>query len=150
MMIDFLRALIESPGGRAAPGPDAGCAVAALLVEAARSDADYDGSERVVIERFLADMFGLDAAAARAMRAAGEAAQADAADLVRFTRVVKTELPPGERIRLIEALWSVVFSDGARDPYEDALLRKLAPLIAVSDRESAEARQRVMARLGLD
>jgi uncharacterized tellurite resistance protein B-like protein len=49
---------------------------------------------------------------------------------------------------LLEALWTVVLTDGERDPHEDALMRKLAPLIAVSDRESAEARRRVEAARG--
>lgn len=142
-MIDFLRSLLNAP---AAPSqaPDAVVAVAALLVEAARADADYTAAEAATIARFLAEMFGLDPGAAAAARNAGEAAQAGAADLVRFTRVVKTALAPSERVALMEALWRVVVSDDHRDPHEDALLRKLAPLIAVSDRESAEARRRVM------
>ncbi len=142
-MIDFLRSLLTAPAAPA-QAPDAVVAVAALLVEAARADADYTEAEAATIARFLAEMFGLDPVAAAQARAAGEAAQADAADLVRFTRVVKTALSPAERVALIEALWRVVVSDGHRDPHEDALLRKLAPLIAVSDRESAEARRRVM------
>ena len=145
-MIDFLRSLLAAPAAPA-QAPDAALAVAALLVEAARADADYTQAEAVTITRFLAEMFGLDPAAAAA-RAAGETAQANAADLVRFTRVVKTELAPHERVALIEALWRVVVSDGRRDPHEDALLRKLAPLIAVTDRESAEARRRVTGPAG--
>ena len=123
-------------------------AVAALLVELARSDADYTEAERGIVEHLLAGLFGLDAAGARKARLDGEAAQARAADLVRFTRVVKTQLSEADRIALMEGLWGVALSDGTRDPHEDALLRKLAPLIAVSDRDSAEARMRVLARAG--
>ena len=54
----------------------------------------------------------------------------------------------GVYVALIEALWRVVVSDGRRDPHEDALLRKLAPLIAITDRESAEARRRVTGPAG--
>lgn len=146
-MIDFLRSLLAAPAAPA-QAPDAAVAVAALLVEAARADAEYTQDEAATIARFLAEMFGLGPEQAAQARAAGEAAQEKAADLVRFTRVVKTELSPQERVALIEALWRVVVSDGHRDPHEDALLRKLAPLIAVSDRESAEARRRVMGPAG--
>jgi len=140
-MIEFLKSLIADPEPtREAPG--AMEAVAALLVECARVDADYTPDERRGIERFLAHMFALDAGAAAALRMKGEAAQAESADVVRFTRVVKTRLSETERADLMEALWRVVLSDGARDPHEDALLRKLAPLIAVTDHDSAAARRR--------
>ena len=146
-MIDAIRKFFEAPeAASVAEGPST--AVAALLVELARSDADYTAEEKRIVEHLLAGLFDLDPAAARAEREAGEAAQARSADLVRFTRVVKTQLPEADRIALIEGLWEVALSDGARDPHEDALLRKLAPLIAVSDRDSAEARRRVLARAG--
>ncbi|TVQ55640.1 MAG: TerB family tellurite resistance protein [Rhodobacteraceae bacterium] len=146
-MLDFLRTLLEGPP--AAAPIDARRAVAALLVEAAATDAPVDTDERDVIERFLREMFGVSPFEAATLRAEGEAAQAEAADVVRFTRVVKADLSEAERGVLLEALWSVVFSDGKRDPHEDALLRKLAPLIAVTDHDSAAARRRVTARLGL-
>ncbi len=146
-MLDFLKKLLEAPAGAPAPREPTE-AVAALMVEAARADGEFDAGERATIERFLGELFGLDAEAARAACAAGEAAQAEAADLVQFTRVVKTGLSDEERVALLEALWSVVFADGERDPHEDALMRKLAPLIAMTDRESAEARRRVLAAQG--
>jgi uncharacterized tellurite resistance protein B-like protein len=140
-MIDILRSLIAQPEPtRQEPGAIE--SVAALLVEAARADADYTDEERRGIERFLAHLFQLSPEEARGAREKGEAAQDGAADVVRFTRVVKTRLDERERAALIEALWRVVLSDGRRDPHEDALLRKLAPLIAVSDHDSAAARRR--------
>lgn len=144
-MIEFLRTLLASQAVPA-QAPQAPLAVAALLVEAARADADYTVEEAATVERFLVDMFGLGADDAARTRREGEAAQAGAADLVRFTRVVKTQLSEADRVALMEGLWSVALSDGTRDPHEDALLRKLAPLIAVTDRDSAEARMRALAR----
>jgi uncharacterized tellurite resistance protein B-like protein len=78
------------------------------------------------------------------LRAKGEAARRDAADVFRFTLAIKTALDEAERAALMEALWAVALADGARDPHEDALLRKLDPLIAVSDRDSVAARRRAM------
>lgn len=119
-------------------------AVAALLVEAAHVDGHYDAEERALVTALLGTMFGLDPAAAAALRDAGEVDQAAAPDLVRFTRVVKTRLSQADRRAVIEALWSVVLADGQRHPREDALLRRLAPLLGLSDHESAFARQRVI------
>ena len=44
---------------------------------------------------------------------------------------------------MIEALWDVVLADGERDDGEDALLRMVAPMLGLTDQESAMARQRV-------
>ena len=140
-MLDVLRSLFAAPAvGSAGVAPQ--LAAAALLVEAARADARYRAEEAAAIDRFLAHGFGLDAAGARAAREAGERAQRDAPDLVRFTRVLKTGLDHPARMALMTALWRVVLSDGERDPHEDALLRKLAPLLALTDHDSAEARRR--------
>ncbi len=54
-------------------------------------------------------MFGLDAAGADALRVRGEASQAEAADIVRFTRVIKAAMDEPQRIRLMEALWEVAW-----------------------------------------
>lgn len=144
-MIDVLKSLFRpSP---AAPEIAPELAVAVLLVEAARADGHYNDADRHAVDALLAEMFDLPAPAAT-LRAQAEAAQQGAADLVRFTRVVKTGLEHDQRIALIEALWRVVLVDHHRDPHEDALLRHLAPLLGLDDRESAEARLRVQARAG--
>lgn len=146
-MIDVLKALFApGPAPRDDVAPDV--AVAALLVEAARVDGVYDPAERRAVEALLASLFDLSPAEAQALRARGEAAQSEAPDIVRFTRVVKGAMEEDQRIALMEALWHVVLVDHDRDPHENALLRHLAPLLAVSDHDSANARQRVQARLG--
>jgi uncharacterized tellurite resistance protein B-like protein len=143
-MLDFLRNLL-APRADRADETEPAVAVAALLAEAAQADGAVDAAEAAAVERHLARLFGLDAAAAADLRARGEAARRASADLFRFTLVIKQALDEGERAALMEALWAVALADGARDPHEDALLRKLAPLIAVSDRDSAAARRRAAA-----
>ena len=144
-MIDALKSLF-SPGAAPRSEVPADVAVAALLVDAARADEVYKPEERHTVIALLEHMFGLELPEAERLCERGEAAQEGAADIVRFTRVVKFALDEVERVRLIEALWEIVLVDRERDPHEDALLRRLAPLIAVSDHDSAAARQRVLAR----
>ena len=123
-------------------------AVAALFVEAARADEAYDDKEKVLIDKSLAAKFSLSPEEAAALRKEGEAAQAEATDIQRFTRRAK-ELSKEEKVALIEKLWEIILSDGTRDPFEDTLVRRICGLIYVDDRVSGEARQRVEARLGL-
>lgn len=144
-MIDVLKSLFR-PGAGPRHDVPADIAVAALLVDAAKADDLYKPEERQAVVALLERIFGLELPEAERLCEAGEAAQAEAADIVRFTRVVKFALDEDERIRLMEALWEIVLIDRERDPDEDALLRRLAPLLAVSDHDSAGARQRVLAR----
>ena len=59
-------------------------------------------------------------------------------------------MPPEERVGILELLWEVVYADGTLHDYEASLLRRVAGLLYVSDRESGEARLRVMGRLGTE
>lgn len=142
MFADFLKRLTQP-----SPAPlsefDARLALAALLVRVARADNDYAPEEKARIDRILAARFNLDGAASAALRAEAEALEAEAPDTVRFTRAIKDAVAYEDRLGVIEALWSVVLADGARDDHEDALLRMVANLLGVNDRDSNLARQRV-------
>jgi len=149
-MIDLLRRLAGVGNDRPVAQADERVALAALLVEAAQTDGSYDPEEAERILRVLAARYGLPKAEAAALRAEGEAAQAAAVDLVRFTWAVKEAVPYEARTAVIEAVWEVVYADGVRDMYESALIRKLSGLLHIEDREAGLARQRVAARLGLE
>ena len=142
----MLNGLKKFFSGRPAPvereEADTPLAVAALLVEAARADEAYDDAERSLIEKALSKQFDLDAEKAAALRVKGEAAQAEAVDLHRFTKIAK-QMPSGDKIALVESLWRIVLSDQERDPHEDALIRRVCGLIYISDPESGAARRRV-------
>ncbi len=143
-MFDTLRALLRPAATpRTEVSPEV--AIAALMVEAACVDGHYDPDEADRIVRLLARLLDLAPDAALRLRSAGEAAQAEAPDLVRFTRAVKWALDEGARADLMQALWGVVLTDGRRDPGEDALMRRLAPLIGVDDSVNAAARRRALA-----
>ncbi|MFQ5567920.1 MAG: TerB family tellurite resistance protein [Paracoccaceae bacterium] len=149
-MIDLLLRLTGAKQGKPPAKSDERAALAALLVEAARADGSYDAEEAERIARVLATRFGLSDAAAAILRAEGEMAQAQAVDLVRFTRAVKDAVPHEERVGVIEAVWEVVYADGVREMHESALIRRLCGLLHIEDREAGLARQRVARRMGLE
>lgn len=137
----------------AAPAPepltpaDARLALAALLVRIARSDGDYAAVEISRIDALLADRYGLLPGQAKTLRAQAEALEAQAPDTVRFTRTIKDAVDHDDRLDVVEALWQVVLADGARDEDEDTLMRLVAPMLGINDRDSNLARQRVEANL---
>ena len=117
-------------------------AMAALMVRIAKSDDDYAITECERIDAILSVLYSLSAAEASALRLQAETLEANAPDTVRFTRAIKEEVPYEERFDVVRALWQVVLADGERDHEEDALMRLLASLLGVNDRDSAIARQR--------
>ncbi|WP_316975768.1 tellurite resistance TerB family protein [Shumkonia mesophila] len=124
-------------------------AAAALLVEAASLDDDFDDSERRTIAAVLESRFGLAPDEVETLIGRASSAVAESAQLYGFTRTLKDRLQPEERVRVIEMLWEVACADGEVDSYESGLVRRVAGLLFVPDKESGEARQRVLARLDL-
>ena len=124
-------------------------AAAALMVEAARLDNDFDQAERGRIEVMLQHHFALSSDEAKALLEAGEEASDDSIQWQGFTRSIKDGFDQDERIAIIEMLWEVAYADGELHDYEASLIRRVTGLLYVPDRESGEARKRVRTRLGL-
>ncbi|MGE0007835.1 MAG: TerB family tellurite resistance protein [Parvibaculaceae bacterium] len=147
--------LLDFLSGRAAPAvagrsaADIEHAVAALLVEAARMDENFDARERSTIERLLAGRFDLDPGAVKALIADAEREVQNSTQYYPFTRRINDRLSGEERVRIIEMLWKVAYADGVLDAYEDMLLRRIAGLIHVSDLDRGLARKRALDGVGV-
>jgi uncharacterized tellurite resistance protein B-like protein len=153
MLDRLMKMLAERAGAVAQPSPYAfeerQLAAAALLVEAARMDSDFDARERAKIGQLLEKRFGLGEEEAVALLAEAERTAAASVEWQGFTQAIKEGFEPAERIAVIEMLWEVAYADGQLHDYEASLIRRITGLLYVSDRESGEARKRVLARLGL-
>jgi len=147
--------LLDILSGRAAPALDKSPkevehAVAALLIEAARMDDNFDAAERATIARLLADRFDLAPQAVTSLIEAAERAVEQSTQFYSFTREINDRLSGDERAGIIEMMWKVAYSDGHIDPYEDMLLRRIAGLIHVSDRDRGLARKRALGDIATD
>ena len=70
-------------------------------------------------------------------------------DLYRYTKDLRDNFDADERLKLIEMIWEVVYADGVLHDFEATLMRRLAGLLYVDDRDSGEAKKRVMHKFGL-
>ena len=124
-------------------------AAAALLVEAACMDDNFDEVERLRITKLLRRQFDLSIEETNTL--INEAAQTvqEAGQLYGFTRTIKDRYDERNRIKIIEMLWEVAFADGNADPFEQNLIQRVAGLIFVTDKDRGIAKKRVMARLGI-
>ena len=119
-------------------------AAAALLVEAAVMDGTFDDTERQVVLELLMERFALGGADAKQLLSDAEDAIEQSNELYTLARTVKDNFDHDQRIGMIEMLWRVAYAGGVLHDYEANLVRRLAGLLYVSDRDSGEARKRVL------
>ncbi len=149
-MIDRLLEMLSGrhkPEAGASPD-DQRLAVAALLVEAARMDQNFDDGERDTIANLLKDRFELTSADATELINKADGKVQDTAQYFPFTHHINQTMSETEKVEVIEMLWQVAYADGTLDEHEDQLIRQLAGLIYVTDRDRMQARKRALAKGG--
>lgn len=153
-MLDRLSRIFAPPPAGSAPQAhsfeERQLAAAALMVEAARLDDQFEAREREQIRTLLRERFALSPEDGDLLLAEAERESERSVEWQGFTRTVKEGFDLPERLALIEMLWEVVYADGELHDYEASLLRRVTGLLYVSDRDSGEARKRALTRLGLD
>ena len=122
-------------------------ATAVLLIETAVMDGEFDADERATIGRLLMERFGISENGVDTLMVETEQAVADSIELFSFTRVLRSDYDHADRVKMIEMMWEVAYADGVIHDYEANLIRRATGLLHVSDRESGEARKRVLERL---
>jgi uncharacterized tellurite resistance protein B-like protein len=134
MMLDRLKQLFQ-PDAATPSGPrsfDAlQLAAAALMVEAATMDSEFDARERSRIDQLVRDRFALSTEEAADLIAEAERTAADSVAWQGFTNAIKNGFDHAERVQLIEMLWEVVYADGTLHDYEATSYHPLNVPVAV-------------------
>jgi uncharacterized tellurite resistance protein B-like protein len=118
-------------------------AACALLLELAYADREFTDDERQHVEHAVRRHWGLDEAQAAELLRLAEAERARATDLWQFTRLIRENYSPGQKMVRAEVMWGVVYSDGELSTREEYLLRKISPLLGLEVGYLSEARNRV-------
>ena len=109
--------------------------IAALLIHAAKIDENYTDVEKNIIKKALINLYNIKTNEAEKLLKDAEAKEQDSNQIVEFTREIKNNSMEF-RLKIIEILWKIVYSDGANDNYESNLIRRICGLLYVSDRDS--------------
>ena len=126
---------------------DVQLAAAALLVEVAMVDKDFDSAERARILAFVQDRFSLEEGVAGQLLTKAEAEVEGSVQLYAITTAIRQGLSYEDRVELMGCLWHVAYADGEADPFEDQLMRRIGELIYVTDRDRGETRKRAIAEI---
>ena len=150
-MLDQILKFLNGSDTARATSADEGprLAIAALLVEAAKSDGIYQEGERHVVAGLLRRLFAIEEDGAARLVYAAEQALAHSVQLFRFTRPIVEQVEPEQRVAIVELLWETVYADRVLTADEDSLVRRVAGLLYVTDRDRGAARLRVLKRLGI-
>ena len=124
-------------------------AATALMFRALLVDSKADASELAMIRRIVEDEFGLAPDEVDQLLADAASQADEAADLYGWIKQINNRYSHEEKCYLMEKLWQVILADGVIEDHEAALMRKVAGLIYVTDREVAEARQRAAQKSGV-
>jgi Uncharacterized protein conserved in bacteria len=118
--------------------------VAAILLEAAIIDGDFAESERTAITKLLRKRFVIDDGDLDLLIERARHETENTVDLYAISQRVTKVFNYDERLELVEMLWEVVHADGIIEDFESNIMRRLAGLLHVSDRESGNAKKRVL------
>ena len=110
-------------------------AIAALLIELSRADFSESASELDAIRQLLSRRFGLNAETVNALITRAIERADRAVSLHEFTHRLNAELPEADKLAIVEMLWQVSHADGHIDKHEEHLIRRIAGLLHVSDRD---------------
>jgi len=119
-------------------------ACVAILCEAASMDGTFDEKEKLLILNLIQKQFSLDQDSTLLLYEEARTLAEDSSELYGFTKVLKNSWNLDKKIRMLEMLWEVAYVDGKLDPAEDMLIRRIAGLIHVEDRDRILAKQKVL------
>jgi len=116
--------------------------IVALLIHAAKIDENYTDKEKQIIKKAIINLKQVKPDKAEEIIKKGEEKERDSNQIVEFTKEIKKN-PMDYRIKIIEILCKILYSDGSGYIYESNLIRRVCGLLYISDKDSGEIRQKV-------
>ena len=119
--------------------------VAALLMHAAKIDEAYDKKEEDIIKKTLIELGAKNSDIDKLISEAATIEE-NSNQILDFTREVKN-MPESHKIKIIESLWRIIYSDDSADMYETNLMRRLAGLLYIDAKTMGDLKEKVKKEL---
>ena len=113
-----------------------------LLIHAAKIDENYTDIEKKIINRALADLNNISINQAEELIKHAEKKEKESNQIVEFTREIK-KYSMEFRLKIIEVIWKIVYSDGTSDDYESNLIRGICGLLYISGKDNGIIKTKV-------
>ena len=113
----------------------------ALLIHTAKIDENYTEIEEEIIKKTLLKLGVSKENIIQTIQDA-KAIEENSNQILDFTREIK-KLSEADKIKIIEALWSIIFSNKDADIYETNLMRRLAGLLYVDNKTMGDIKDKI-------
>ena len=115
--------------------------ICALLIHAAKIDENFTKNEEEIIKKTIKEL-GLQEEKIAKTLAEAKLIEENSNQILDFTKEVKN-LSERDKIKIIEALWSIIYSNKEADIYETNLMRRLAGLLYIDTKTMGDIKERV-------
>ena len=115
--------------------------ICALLIHAAKIDEDYSDKEKQIIKKTLL-LIGVNKEDIENILSKGETIEKDSNQILNFTKKVKN-MNEKDKIKIIEALWQIIYSNDKADIYETNLMRRLAGLLYIDNKIMGDIKEKL-------
>ena len=119
--------------------------IAALLIHVAKIDQNYEEKEKDIIKKTLIEL-GADASNIDELIFNAAVIEENSNQILDFTREVKNA-NESDKVRVIESLWKIIYSDNNADIYEANLMRRLAGLMYIDAKTMGDLKEKVKKNL---
>ena len=116
--------------------------IIALLIHAAKIDENYTENERKIIKNVIVDLNEINSNQADELLKLAEEKEKESNQIIGFTKEIK-KYSMEFRLKIIEMLWKIVYSDGSSDSYESNLIRRVCGLLYISDIDNGAIKLKV-------
>ena len=115
--------------------------ICALLIHAAKIDENYTKKEEDIIKKTLL-LIGVKKDDLNDIVKKGELIEKDSNQILNFTKKVKS-MAEQDKIKIIEALWQIIYSNDKADIYETNLMRRLAGLLYIDNKIMGDIKEKI-------
>ena len=121
------------------------CKIAALLIHAAKIDENYEETEKVIIKKTLIKL-GAEKSYIDDIISKATTIEENSNQILDFTREIKNS-PESDKIKIIESLWKIIYSNNNADMYETNLMRRLAGLLYINPKVMGDLKEKIKQEL---
>ncbi len=115
--------------------------IAALLIHAAKIDENYSKNEEEIIKQAL-EKIDPDNQNIQNIIEEGQKIEENANQILEFTREVK-KIDEKNKIKIIETLWRIIYSNKKADMYETNLMRRLSGLLYIDNKIMGDIKEKI-------
>ena len=118
---------------------------ASLLIHAAKIDENYTNKEKLIIEKTLLEL-GTNKEKLDELMKIAEENEKNSNQILDFTKDIKNT-NENFKIKLVESLWKIIYSDKSSDMYESNLMRRLSGLLYLENKMVGDIKEKIKKNL---